>query len=177
VGPRVVLDAVVKRRIPSPRRQSNPRTPNLCNLSVCFWLFRLSLPWRCSASGVHFFTSSWQNSFMWFQRQNFVKDRSRHLLYAFILCTSYKEHMKFIDASRKLTNYGEVGHYNGPMQRTSAKHCYVFWALWGIFHELFNYPFCPELFHYPSLGLMSRFSFPQCKSGSRHLTVLCYGCS
>jgi hypothetical protein len=27
VSPRVVLDAVVKRKIPSPRRESNPRTP------------------------------------------------------------------------------------------------------------------------------------------------------
>jgi hypothetical protein len=27
VGPRAVLDAVVKRNIPSPRRESNPRTP------------------------------------------------------------------------------------------------------------------------------------------------------
>jgi hypothetical protein len=27
LGPRAVLDAVVKRKIPSPRRQSNPRTP------------------------------------------------------------------------------------------------------------------------------------------------------
>jgi hypothetical protein len=27
VGPRTVLDAVVKRKIPSPRRESNPRTP------------------------------------------------------------------------------------------------------------------------------------------------------
>jgi hypothetical protein len=27
VGPRVVLDAVVKRKIPSPRWESNPRTP------------------------------------------------------------------------------------------------------------------------------------------------------
>jgi hypothetical protein len=27
VGPRVVLDAAAKRKIPSPRRQSNPRTP------------------------------------------------------------------------------------------------------------------------------------------------------
>jgi hypothetical protein len=27
VGPRAVLDAVVKRRIPNPRRESNPRTP------------------------------------------------------------------------------------------------------------------------------------------------------
>jgi hypothetical protein len=27
VGPRAVLDTVVKRKIPSPRRQSNPRTP------------------------------------------------------------------------------------------------------------------------------------------------------
>jgi hypothetical protein len=27
VGPRAVLDAAVKRKIPSPRRESNPRTP------------------------------------------------------------------------------------------------------------------------------------------------------
>jgi hypothetical protein len=27
VGPKAVLDAVVKRKIPSPRRESNPRTP------------------------------------------------------------------------------------------------------------------------------------------------------
>jgi hypothetical protein len=27
VGPRAVLDAVVKRKIPSPRRESNSRTP------------------------------------------------------------------------------------------------------------------------------------------------------
>jgi hypothetical protein len=27
VGPRAVVDAVVKRKIPSPRRESNPRTP------------------------------------------------------------------------------------------------------------------------------------------------------
>jgi hypothetical protein len=26
-GPRAVLDAVVERKIPSPRRESNPRTP------------------------------------------------------------------------------------------------------------------------------------------------------
>jgi hypothetical protein len=27
MGPRAVLDAVVKRKIPSPRRESNPKTP------------------------------------------------------------------------------------------------------------------------------------------------------
>jgi hypothetical protein len=27
VGPRAVLDTVVKRKIPNPRRESNPRTP------------------------------------------------------------------------------------------------------------------------------------------------------
>jgi hypothetical protein len=27
VGPRAILEAVVKRKIPSPRRESNPRTP------------------------------------------------------------------------------------------------------------------------------------------------------
>jgi hypothetical protein len=29
VGPRAVLDAVVKRKIPNPRRESNPRTPTV----------------------------------------------------------------------------------------------------------------------------------------------------
>jgi hypothetical protein len=29
VGPRAVLNAVVKRKIPSPRRESNPRTPTV----------------------------------------------------------------------------------------------------------------------------------------------------
>jgi hypothetical protein len=29
LGPRAILDAVVKRKIPSPRRESNPRTPLL----------------------------------------------------------------------------------------------------------------------------------------------------
>jgi hypothetical protein len=29
VDPRAVLDAVVKRKIPSPRRKSNPRTPTV----------------------------------------------------------------------------------------------------------------------------------------------------
>jgi hypothetical protein len=29
VGPRAVLDAVVKRKIPSPRRESNLRTPTV----------------------------------------------------------------------------------------------------------------------------------------------------
>jgi hypothetical protein len=27
MGPRAVLDAVVKKKIPSPRRESNPKTP------------------------------------------------------------------------------------------------------------------------------------------------------
>jgi hypothetical protein len=40
VGPRSVLDAVVKRRIPSPRRESNPRTPIV--QSVTQSLYRLS---------------------------------------------------------------------------------------------------------------------------------------
>jgi hypothetical protein len=29
MGPRAVLDEVVKRKIPSPRRESNPRIPNV----------------------------------------------------------------------------------------------------------------------------------------------------
>jgi hypothetical protein len=40
VGPRAVLDAVVKRKIPSPRRESNPRTPDRPARSPA--LYRLS---------------------------------------------------------------------------------------------------------------------------------------
>jgi hypothetical protein len=36
VGPRAVLDAVVKRKIPSPRRESNPRTPIVQPLAQCY---------------------------------------------------------------------------------------------------------------------------------------------
>jgi hypothetical protein len=36
VGPRAVLDTVVKRQIPSPRRESNPRTPIVSTKIVYF---------------------------------------------------------------------------------------------------------------------------------------------
>jgi len=36
VGPRTVLDAVVKRKIPSPRRQSNPRTLIVQPVAQCY---------------------------------------------------------------------------------------------------------------------------------------------
>jgi len=36
VGPRAVLDAVVKRKIRSPRRESNPRTPIVQPESVSY---------------------------------------------------------------------------------------------------------------------------------------------
>jgi hypothetical protein len=35
VGPRAVLDAVMKRKIPSPRRESNPRTPIVQTVAQC----------------------------------------------------------------------------------------------------------------------------------------------
>jgi hypothetical protein len=61
VSPRAVLDAVVKRKIPSPRRESNPRTPivqkvsnkNFGNVSSLGKLTKLvlgdrgSIPARC----------------------------------------------------------------------------------------------------------------------------------
>jgi hypothetical protein len=40
VGSRAVLDAVVKRKIPSPRRESNPRTPIV--QPVVWALYKLS---------------------------------------------------------------------------------------------------------------------------------------
>jgi hypothetical protein len=36
VGPRAILDAVVKRRIPSPRRESNRRTPMVQAVAQCY---------------------------------------------------------------------------------------------------------------------------------------------
>jgi hypothetical protein len=36
VGPRAVLDAVVKRNIPSPRRESKPRTPIVKPVAQCY---------------------------------------------------------------------------------------------------------------------------------------------
>jgi hypothetical protein len=36
VRPRAVLDAVVKRKIPSPRRESNPRTPIIQPVAQCY---------------------------------------------------------------------------------------------------------------------------------------------
>jgi len=35
VGPRTVLDAVVKRKIPSPSRELNPRTPIVQYVDIC----------------------------------------------------------------------------------------------------------------------------------------------
>jgi hypothetical protein len=36
MGPRAVLDAMVKRKIPSPRRESNPRTPIIQPVAQCY---------------------------------------------------------------------------------------------------------------------------------------------
>jgi hypothetical protein len=36
VGPTAVLDAVVKRKIPSPHRESNPRTPIVQPVAQCY---------------------------------------------------------------------------------------------------------------------------------------------
>jgi hypothetical protein len=47
VGPRTVLDAVVKRKIPSPCRESNPRTP-ICVLRC----FEIQMPLHFA--GVHY---------------------------------------------------------------------------------------------------------------------------
>jgi hypothetical protein len=41
VGPRAVLDAVVKRKIPSPRQDSNPRTAkSVCQFNFIILVFR-----------------------------------------------------------------------------------------------------------------------------------------
>jgi hypothetical protein len=45
VGPRAVLDAVMKRKISSPRRESNPRTPLVQPINFLFIIgtFRIAL--------------------------------------------------------------------------------------------------------------------------------------
>jgi hypothetical protein len=39
VGPRAILDAVVKRKIPSPHRESNPRTAIVQTIAQCYTNF------------------------------------------------------------------------------------------------------------------------------------------
>jgi hypothetical protein len=40
MGPRAVLDAVVKRKIPSPRRESDPRTPIVQLVAQCYTVIK-----------------------------------------------------------------------------------------------------------------------------------------
>jgi hypothetical protein len=51
VGPRAILDAVVKRKIPSPRRKSNPRTP-IMPIVIYYSLFSLVTANRDSSVGI-----------------------------------------------------------------------------------------------------------------------------
>jgi hypothetical protein len=47
-GGRAVLDAVVKRKIPSPRRESNPRTPNVQPVAQRYTDWAITaLKWNC----------------------------------------------------------------------------------------------------------------------------------
>jgi hypothetical protein len=48
VDPRAFLDAVVKRKIPSPRRESNPRTPIVRPIAQCY------TEWAITARGVNY---------------------------------------------------------------------------------------------------------------------------
>jgi hypothetical protein len=54
VGPRAVPDAVVKRKIPSPRRESNPRTPivQLVAQSYTDWAITAPTLHKCSSFSV-----------------------------------------------------------------------------------------------------------------------------
>jgi hypothetical protein len=42
VGPRAIMDAVVKRKIPSPRRESNPRTPIVQSVLINVHAYKLT---------------------------------------------------------------------------------------------------------------------------------------
>jgi hypothetical protein len=54
VGPRAVLDAVVKRKIPSPRRESNPRTPIIQSVSQRYTDWAITVLLR-----IHTFSEFW----------------------------------------------------------------------------------------------------------------------
>jgi hypothetical protein len=62
VGPRAVLDAVVKRKIPGPRRELNPRTPivqpliylNVKAFIQCILFFLVFYDWRPSITAFSF---------------------------------------------------------------------------------------------------------------------------
>jgi hypothetical protein len=47
MGPRAVLDTVVKRKIPSPFQESNPRTPFIQPVAECYtdWAIMTLLVW------------------------------------------------------------------------------------------------------------------------------------
>jgi hypothetical protein len=79
VGPRAVLDAVVKRKIPRPRRESNPRTPivqpvawrytDWAMFTKLFWRPPLKLCQMSSGAGCRFF---------FFQRERSLKCLTVH---------------------------------------------------------------------------------------------------
>jgi hypothetical protein len=51
-GPRTVLDAVVKRKIPSPRRESKPRTPIIKSVIVIIQKERKMFMCMCNKMAV-----------------------------------------------------------------------------------------------------------------------------
>jgi hypothetical protein len=53
VGPRVVLDAAVKRKIPSPRRESNPRTRSSTKMNLITLKLNLCIVGRISLVIMH----------------------------------------------------------------------------------------------------------------------------
>jgi hypothetical protein len=58
VGPRAILDAVVKRKISSPRRESNPRTPIIQPVKTPLgftepFIIESKLPLACSLESMH----------------------------------------------------------------------------------------------------------------------------
>jgi hypothetical protein len=53
VGPRAVLEAVVKRKIPSPRRESNPRTPIVQPVALRYTDWAITAPTVGCSINVH----------------------------------------------------------------------------------------------------------------------------
>jgi hypothetical protein len=72
VGPRAVLDALVKRKIPSPRQESNPRTPIVQPVVILNTAQTKCLsfrPWLCedTSSTTMVISSEGKDSVPWIQ--------------------------------------------------------------------------------------------------------------
>jgi hypothetical protein len=82
VGPRAVLDAAVKRKIPSPLQESNPRTPIagihiLVNITLCICILTTSRMWTHypKVQVVRYHTRLWPRGH-WDWKRNYITEET-----------------------------------------------------------------------------------------------------